>query len=181
MSLASNLKILQPNDGAGPATAQCPAHQMRTAIPSQVEQLEGRHPCYSFTAQGHKRSGRLHIPVSPACNIECRFCKRDFNRAEQRPGVARSLIRPDEAVNVVERALALCPAIGVIGIAGPGDTLASGLAIRAFTLVHAKFPHLLNCLSTNGLLLEEKAEQVVDAGVETVTVKVNAVDPSILD
>ena len=38
-----------------------------------VAQLEGRHPCYSFTAEGHKKSGRLHIPVSPSCNIQCRF------------------------------------------------------------------------------------------------------------
>lgn len=159
----------------------CPAHGMRVALPSSVAQLEGRHPCYSFTAGGHQRSGRLHVPVSPACNIRCRFCRREFNRMEQRPGVARRLVAPSEAVGIVERALTLCPAIRVIGIAGPGDTLATGHAIRTFALVHARFPDLVNCLSTNGLLLEEKSEQLVEAGVRTVTVTVNAVHPSILE
>jgi len=174
------IKILQPNQPNSSAGA-CSAHQMRMALPSELVRLDGRHPCYSFTAEGHKRTGRLHLPVSPACNIQCRFCRRDFNNSEQRPGVAQRLVKPEEAASVVERALELCPAIGVVGIAGPGDTLATDHAVRAFALVHAKFPQLANCLSTNGLLLEEKAEQVVAAGVETVTVTVNAVLPEILD
>ena len=174
------LKILQPDEYGTDAQA-CPAHKMRMALPPVAAQLEGRHPCYSFTAEGHKRVGRLHLPVSPACNIQCRFCKRDFNSAEQRPGGSRKLVAPEEAPGIVARALELCPAIGVIGIAGPGDTLATSHAIRTFTLLHERFPQLINCLSTNGLLLEEKAEQIVAAGVETVTVTVNAVEPSTLD
>jgi nitrogen fixation protein NifB len=151
------------------------------ALPSSVAQLEGRHPCYSSTLEGHKKSGRLHLPVSPACNIQCRFCRREFNRVDERPGVARKLIAPEEAPELVERALKLCPAINVVGIAGPGDTLATEHALRAFALVHEKFPRLLNCLSTNGLLLEEKAERLVEAGVSTVTVTVNAVEPPVLE
>jgi nitrogen fixation protein NifB len=173
------LKILQPVEHGNGQT--CPAHQMRMALPSSVARLEGRHPCYSFTAEGHKQVGRLHLPVSPACNIQCRFCKRGFNSAEQRPGVARKLVAPEEAPGVVARALELCPSIGVVGIAGPGDTLATSHAIRALALVHERFPQLINCLSTNGLLLEDKAEHIVAAGIETVTVTVNAVEPSILD
>jgi nitrogen fixation protein NifB len=174
------LKILQSGEYHGSAQG-CPAHQMRMALPSNVAQLEGRHPCYSFTAEGHKRVGRLHLPVSPACNIQCRFCRRDFNSADQRPGVTQRLVAPEEAPEIVARALELCPAIGVIGIAGPGDTLATNHALRTFALVHERFPALINCLSTNGLLLEEKAEQIIGAGVKTITVTVNAVDPFVLD
>ncbi len=94
--------------------------------------------------------------------------------------MAQRLVRPEEAVDVVERALLLCPAINVVGIAGPGDTLATNHATRTFALLHKRFPQLINCLSTNGLLLEEKAEQVFLAGVRTVTVTVNAVEPEIL-
>jgi len=160
----------------------CAGHRMRDAARhAPLKRLEGRHPCFSRTAEGHARSGRLHLPVSPACNINCRFCRRGFNRKENRPGVARALLAPDDAVAVVGRALELLPAINVVGIAGPGDTLATDHALRTFELVHAAYPHLIKCLSTNGLLLAEKAERLIAAGVGTVTVTVNAVDPAILE
>jgi len=165
-------------ESADENSRRCAGHR-KQAEPSPFPQLEGRHPCFSLTAEGHAKSGRLHLPVSPACNITCRFCRRDFNRDEWRPGVARGLVVVDQAVDVVRRALDLCPTISVVGIAGPGDTLCTDHALRAFGLIHAAFPDLINCLSTNGLLLAEKAEQVVAAGVGTVTVTVNAVDPAI--
>jgi len=136
------------------------------------------HPCFSEKA--HNRSGRLHLPVSPACNIRCRFCKRARNTDEVRPGVAAGLLRPEEAVDTVRRALQLCPQIKVVGIAGPGDTLATDHALETFRLVHAAWPDLIKCLSTNGLDLPGKARELWDAGVRTVTVTVNAVDPGIL-
>jgi nitrogen fixation protein NifB len=125
--------------------------------------------------------GRLHLPVSPACNIQCRFCKRTFNKAEQRPGVSAALLRPEDAADLVRKALDLCPEITVAGIAGPGDTLATPHALKTFALIHKEFPQLINCMSTNGLLLERYADDVHNAGVSTLTVTVNAVDPVILD
>ncbi|MDR3516695.1 MAG: radical SAM protein [Azospirillaceae bacterium] len=179
MSLMTRLSSCPVPSPAGDAgDGMCPGQRMRT-LATPFPQLEGRHPCFSVTAAGHARSGRLHLPVSPGCNIACRFCKRDFNETEHRPGVARRLLSPEAALEVVHRALALCPSITVVGIAGPGDTLFTDHALRTFALVHAAYPHLINCLSTNGLLLPDKAEAVVAAGVETVTVTVNAVDPVI--
>lgn len=140
--------------------------------------LVKKHPCFNGAA--HNTFGRIHLPVSPVCNIQCRFCKRGFNKWEKRPGVSRSLLTPEESVRKVERALELCPQITVVGIAGPGDTLATDHALETFELVHRKFPYLIKCLSTNGLMLKEKAERVVNAGVKTVTVTVNAIDPNVL-
>jgi len=140
-------------------------------------ELDGRHPCFS---SGPAKQGRLHLPVSPACNIACAFCRRDFNPVEQRPGVARGLLKPDQALALVGRALDLCPEITVVGIAGPGDTLATDHALETFERVNTVYPNLINCLSTNGLRLEELAERAVAAGVRTITVTVNAVDPEIL-
>ncbi|WP_245535089.1 radical SAM protein [Leadbettera azotonutricia] len=125
--------------------------------------------------------GRIHLPVSPVCNIQCRFCKRTFNKTEQRPGVTAKILKSETAVSLVERALELYPEITVAGIAGPGDTLASPHALETFTLIHQKLPNLINCLSTNGLLLERYADDIAAAGVQTLTVTVNAVDPVILD
>ena len=150
----------------------------QTTSDNRFDHLLKQHPC--FNGEAHAANGRIHLPVSPVCNIQCGFCKRGFNKLEQRPGVSRSIFTPEEALSTVERALKLCPEIKVAGIAGPGDTLATDHAIETFALIHRKFPRLINCLSTNGLLLEEKAVRLMAAGVKTVTVTVNAVDPGVL-
>jgi nitrogen fixation protein NifB len=142
----------------------------------KVSQL---HPC--FGVEAHNKFGRLHLPVSPACNIQCRFCSRSINANEVRPGVTAKILRPDQAVETVRKALALCPDITVVGVAGPGDTLATDAAIEAFRVVHKAYPHLMKCLSTNGLRLPERARELAGVGVKTVTVTVNAVDPYIVD
>lgn len=141
------------------------------------EHLAKTHPCLG--GEAHFKYGRIHLPVSPACNIQCKFCKRGFNKSEIRPGVSSLLLSPEEAVKTVRKALTLCPEIKVVGIAGPGDTLATDHALETFRLVKKEFPNLINCLSTNGLRLAEEAEKIVEAGVQTITVTVNAIDPKI--
>jgi nitrogen fixation protein NifB len=84
-------------------------------------------------------------------------------------------------VETVRRALGLCPEITVVGIAGPGDALASDAALEAFGAVHEVYPGLIMCLSTNGLMLPDRAEDLVSVGVRTITVTVNAVTPEILE
>lgn len=140
--------------------------------------VANRHPC--FGGGPNMNRGRVHLPVSPTCNIQCAFCNRTRNRTEQRPGVTSEILSPEEAANIVDQALELCPEITVAGIAGPGDTLATHYAIDTFRLVKESHPELINCLSTNGLLLERYAEELIDVGVKTITVTVNAVDPNIL-
>jgi nitrogen fixation protein NifB len=93
--------------------------------------------------------------------------------------VTSQVITPEEALDVIKRALELCPDITVAGIAGPGDTLATPYALETFRLVKEHYPKLLKCMSTNGLLLAEKADEVIDTGIDSLTVTVNAVDPEI--
>lgn len=138
--------------------------------------LQNSHPCFG----GHKNNvGRIHLPVSPGCNIACRFCERVINDVEERPGVTSKVISPKESLEVLDKALTICPEITVAGIAGPGDTLASDYALETFRLVKEKYPNLIKCMSTNGLLLYEKADQVIEIGIDSLTVTVNAVDPVI--
>lgn len=144
----------------------------------KFDHLVKKHPC--FNGEAHQKFGRIHLPVSPSCNIQCRFCQRGFNKWDARPGVARSLLAPKDSVQMVERALQLCPQITVVGIAGPGDTLATDHALEAFELIHGRYPELIKCLSTNGLMLDEKAERAVKAGVKTITVTMNAIYPEVL-
>ncbi len=142
------------------------------------EKLKELHPC--FAGGPNSGNGRIHLPVSPTCNIECKFCKRDFNDFEQAPGVSNTILKPIETVDAIRRAKELCPEITVAGIAGPGDTLASTVALDSFRLIKNEFPEIIKCMSTNGLLLDEKADEIIEIGIESLTVTVNAVDPEIL-
>lgn len=138
--------------------------------------LQKSHPCFG----GQKNNvGRIHLPVSPGCNIACRFCDRVINDDENRPGVTSQVITPEKSIEYLEKALELCPEITVAGIAGPGDTLASDSALETFCLVKQRFPQLIKCMSTNGLLLYERADEIIDVGIDSLTVTVNAVDPEI--
>jgi len=44
-------------------------------------------------------------------------------------------------------------------------------------LIREKFPHILLCLSTNGLAIGGYLDEVAEIGVSHVTITVNAVDP----
>lgn len=149
-----------------------------TKLDKKFGKISNQHPCFSRKANMNK--GRVHLPVSHACNIQCKFCKRSMNKVEQRPGVTGELLSPQKAAQLVDKALEICPEITVAGIAGPGDALATPHAIETFKLIKERHPELINCLSTNGLLLENYAEELWEAGVKTVTVTVNAVAPEIL-
>ena len=141
------------------------------------DQLTDKHPCFALGKKG--RTGRIHLPISPTCNIECKFCDRKIDDYEKRPGVASTVIKPIEAIDVIRRSLEVCPDSTVAGIAGPGDTLASDYALETFALIKKEFPNLIKCMSTNGLLLSEKADEVIEAGIDSLTVTVNAVEPEI--
>ncbi len=140
---------------------------------SEIKQV---HPCFG---QGKAATGRIHLPVCPGCNIACRFCERSLNTTENRPGVTSRILKPSETLPLIKKALEISSDIKVVGIAGPGDTLASDNALKTFSLVGKEFPQLVKCMSTNGLLLNERAQEIIDAGVDSLTVTVNAVDPEI--
>lgn len=143
---------------------------------SNYKALQNSHPCFG----GHKNhAGRIHLPVSAGCNIACRFCDRTINDVEQRPGVTSKILKPEETIEIIRKSLELCPEITVAGIAGPGDTLATDNALDTFRLIKKHFPQLIKCMSTNGLLLYERADEIIDVGIDSLTVTVNAVNPEI--
>ena len=63
------------------------------------ESLKARienHPCYSEEA--HHHYARMHVAVAPACNIQCNYCNRKYDCAnESRPGVVSELLTPEES------------------------------------------------------------------------------------
>jgi nitrogen fixation protein NifB len=141
-------------------------------------ELMHMHPCLHKSAA--RWFGRIHLPVAPECNIKCHYCTRRWDCAnENRPGVASRIISPAEALQTVTEAVEKDTRLRVVGIAGPGDPLANQAAFETLSLVHHRYPHLIKCVSTNGLLLPESLPALCDRGVRAVTVTVNAVSPPV--
>lgn len=146
---------------------------------SKTQSFLNNHPCFNKEASANW--GRVHLPVAPHCNIQCNFCNRMYDCAnENRPGVTQKVYKPDETVPYLEKLFAKRSDISVIGIAGPGDPMADAdETLTTFEKCKARFPHLMLCLSTNGLALPEHIDEIVSVGVSHVTVTVNAVRPEV--
>jgi nitrogen fixation protein NifB len=137
------------------------------------------HPCYGFSHTA--TAARVHLPVAPRCNVQCRFCDRSFDCAnESRPGVTARLLSPEEAAARVDALRERLPTLAVVGIAGPGDPLANPReSFETFRLVKERHPDLILCLATNGLGLIDHVDEIERVGVSHLTVTVNAIDPAI--
>ena len=138
------------------------------------------HPC--FSTKGHGKTGRIHLAVAPGCNISCNYCVRKFDCAnESRPGVTSRVQNAQEALETVRKSKAseIGSKLTVVGIAGPGEPLANPATFETLRGVKRDFPDMILCLSTNGLLLPEKIDELVDIGVSHVTVTINTLDENI--
>ena len=159
----------------------CQVETSETKMPRAATMLEKtqKHPCYSFDA--HHKFARMHLPVAPFCNISCNYCNRKFDCVnESRPGVTSEILTPQAAKNKFDKVSAQIEHLSVVGIAGPGDALADWENTReTIRLIRAENPQIVFCLSTNGLLLPEYAQEIVQLGVTHVTVTVNCIDSAI--
>lgn len=138
------------------------------------------HPC--FSTKGHGKTGRIHLAVAPGCNISCNYCVRKFDCAnESRPGVTSRVQTSEEAIETVVKAKAsdIGSKLTVVGIAGPGEPLANKATFETLRGVKQNFPEMILCLSTNGLLLPGKIDELVDIGVSHVTVTLNTLDEQV--
>jgi nitrogen fixation protein NifB len=134
------------------------------------------HPC--FSEEAHHLFGRVHLPIAPACNIQCRYCVRKFDCAnESRPGITSRVLTPDEAVERTRALVERSDRLSVVGIAGPGDPLANAPTYLTLRQINWEYPDLTLCISTNGLLLPDRLEQLISSGVRSLTVTINAVTP----
>ena len=138
------------------------------------------HPCFGGD---HKKNGRIHLPVAPRCNIKCNYCTRRHDCAnESRPGVTSRILTPFQAlerVREVKASTAMGPIIKVVGIAGPGDPLANEETFETFELIHAEFPEMIKCLSTNGLMLPQSMERLEWLDLRSLTITINAISPQV--
>ncbi len=139
--------------------------------------LISKHPCYSNS--GHFRYARIHLPVAKNCNIQCNYCTREFCANEIRPGVTGKVVKPEEVPEYLSRILARIPAeTTTLGIAGPGEPLYNEETFETLRIVKELYPNMFRCLATNGLLLEDRLDDLIECDVTHVTITINAVNPS---
>lgn len=169
-----------PSSGGGCSSSGCGSSSDAMAhLPDSIRQKVQDHPCYSEDA--HHYFARMHVAVAPACNIQCNYCNRKYDCAnESRPGVVSELLHPDQAVTKVLAVAATIPQMTVLGIAGPGDPLANpARTFETFRQLSDKAPDIKLCLSTNGLTLPEHVDEIAKHNIDHVTITINCVDPEI--
>lgn len=137
------------------------------------------HPCFNVSAR--HQYGRVHLPVAPACNLQCHFCNRKYDCVnESRPGVTSTILSPGQAMTYLEHIIRNDPRIRVVGIAGPGDPFANPeLTMDTLRRTRKTFPETLLCVASNGLNVAPYVEELADLEVSHITITLNAVDPEI--
>lgn len=159
--------------------ASCGTSDGPDDMPAEIWDKVKNHPCYSEEA--HHHYARMHVAVAPACNIQCNYCNRKYDCSnESRPGVVSQKLTPEQAIKKVVAVASEIPQMTVLGIAGPGDSLASpAKTFATFKGLQEQAPDIKLCLSTNGLALPELVDEICKYNIDHVTITINMVDPEI--
>jgi nitrogen fixation protein NifB len=163
----------------GCSSSSCGSSTRPEDMDAEVWERIKDHPCYSEEA--HHYFARMHVAVAPACNIQCNYCNRKYDCAnESRPGVASEKLTPDQARRKVIAVANEVPQLSVLGIAGPGDACYDWKKTQAtFAAIAKDIPDVKLCISTNGLALPDHVDELADMNVDHVTITINMVDPEI--
>jgi nitrogen fixation protein NifB len=159
--------------------ASCGTSDGQDDMPKEIWDKVKNHPCYSEEA--HHHYARMHVAVAPACNIQCNYCNRKYDCSnESRPGVVSQKLTPEQAVKKVLAVASEIPQMTVLGIAGPGDSLANPKkTFDTMRMLHEQAPDIKLCLSTNGLALPDLVDEICKYNIDHVTITINMVDPAV--
>jgi nitrogen fixation protein NifB len=163
----------------GSGKASCGSGAGENDLPPEIWEKVKNHPCYSEEA--HHHYARMHVAVAPACNIQCNYCNRKYDCAnESRPGVVSEKLTPEQAAKKVLAVASTIPQMTVLGIAGPGDPLANPeKTFKTFELIAKSAPDIKLCVSTNGLALPDLVDRLSQYNIDHVTITINMVDPEV--
>ena len=179
LTVLGNDSVEKPAEGGCSAGSCGSTDDQVNHLPDHIREKVENHPCYSEKA--HHYFARMHVAVAPACNIQCHYCNRKYDCAnESRPGVVSELLTPTQAVKKTMAVAANIPQMTVLGIAGPGDPLANPeRTFETFRELSEKAPDIKLCVSTNGLALPDAVEELAKHNIDHVTITINCVDPEV--
>ena len=126
------------------------------------------HPCFNEKCISYIK--RLHLPVAPKCNINCIFCDRQISCTSlKKPGIAKRILKSCEVKDYIKT---VDKNACIFGIAGPGEALYNDETFKVLKLLK----DYTTCLCTNGLLLEEKVEELIKLKLNYLSVTINSLD-----
>lgn len=126
------------------------------------------HPCFNETCISSIK--RLHLPVAPKCNIHCTFCDRQISCTSlKKPGVTKRVLNACEVKDYIKT---VDKDSCIFGIAGPGEALCNAETFEVLNLLK----NYTTCLCTNGLLLEEKIEELIKLKLNFLSITINSLD-----
>ena len=137
-----------------------------------------RHPCFNDAAR--HTFARIHLPVAPECNVQCNFCKRIYDCAnESRPGVTSAVLTPPQAAEIPRQRAPARPADRRGGNcrAGRPASPRPSAPWKLCRWVRRSHPEMILCVASNGLNVAPYADELAALEVSHVTLTVNAVDP----
>ncbi len=175
-----DLPTIQTRETSGCSAGSCGSSAVQmSGLSDDIRRRVQDHPCYSEEA--HHHFARMHAAVAPACNIQCHYCNRKYDCAnESRPGVVSELLTSEQAIKKTLAVAAAIPQMSVLGIAGPGDPLANPeRTFATFRALAEKAPDIKLCVSTNGLALPEHVEELAKHNIDHVTITINCIDPEV--
>lgn len=175
----SSGQLLTTAKSGGCASSSCGSSSRPTDMDWATWEKIKDHPC--FSEEAHHYFARMHVAVAPACNIQCNYCNRKYDCAnESRPGVVSEKLTPGQALRKVIAVANEVPQLSVLGIAGPGDACYDWKKTRAtFERVAREIPDIKLCISTNGLALPEHVDELAELNISHVTITINMVDPAV--
>ncbi len=176
MQAIANTKAVALLGGSGKAS--CGSGAGQGDLPTEIWEKVKNHPCYSEEA--HHHYARMHVAVAPACNIQCNYCNRKYDCAnESRPGVVSEKLSPSRRPRRCWRWPPPSPDDGARH-RRPGRPVANPEKpqdLRAVDLISKTAPDIKLCLSTNGLTLPDHVDTIASYNVDHVTITINMVDP----
>jgi len=126
------------------------------------------HPCFNEKCINSIK--RLHLPIAPKCNIHCSFCNRQVSCTSlKKPGITKRILKSNEVEDYIKT---VNKDSCIFGIAGPGEALFNAETFEVLNILK----NYNTCLCTNGLLLEEKIDELIKLNLNYLSITINSLD-----
>ena len=134
------------------------------------------YPCFSSQAVA---DGNMLLHLATGCNMQCRYCfeNRDASGRHSLERTGCVVMTVESAVGMVDCRIDAGMQPAGVQIGGPGEPLLHASTYLVLRQLHELYPDLPLAVWTNGLLLQERLEELVRSGLRQVTLSLSALTP----